>query len=102
MSTVFLIGKADESDDTPEAMYFSMDAMRYAVSAYLSAMKTGTTAEYCACTWAVHPEDIHLPATSTRRMRLIVEHELCPVHTFEGRLLYFFTWLTERWESENG
>jgi len=92
---------------------------------YLSAMETEESKNWCRCEWIVHPDDTRVKPGTCRECggppSAIVHHGLpedfeqrlahhykgkrmrrgdqasdCPVHTREGFLIYFFTWVFEQ------
>lgn len=62
---------------------------------YVEALETGETKKWCRCLWKIHPDDIDKPE-GTRRMRRVDDDLECPIHTREGFLLNFFTWLEKQ------
>lgn len=75
------------------ARSFRKNELREAVEEYISQMQKGTTTDWCSCEWIVHPDDTD--KEDKRRLRTGQPDETCPLHTFEGRMLYFFEWLTK-------
>jgi hypothetical protein len=89
--------------------------------AYIAAMETQETNDWCRCEWIVHPDDVNVPAKHCRvcnqlknadlhdehapefghafrgkRMRRGDQAPDCPVHTREGLVIYFFEWVFTR------
>lgn len=63
------------------------------VADYVTHIETNTTARAgCECEWIMHPDDGDKPEDK-RRYRRGAENLLCPVHTKEGFILGFFTWV---------
>lgn len=62
--------------------------------AYVTAIETQRTNEWCRCEWIIHPEDGDKPK-GKRRMKRGAEAPDCPVHTKAGFLIYFFQFMIE-------
>lgn len=65
------------------------------VANYVRELETKPTNEWCKCEWKIHPDDVN-KAEGQRRIRQGSVSLDCPVHTREGFLLYFFTWVFKR------
>lgn len=89
---------------------------------YFAAMETEESAAWCKCLWRIHPDDQGIKPGHCRecnqpqkhekhrglpedfecgvahkfrgiRKTMVDQHSLCPVHTREGMLTYFFEWI---------
>jgi hypothetical protein len=63
------------------------------VTEYIAEITTAPTNKYCTCEWIVHPDDVELPPGVKRRMRKGTTAWDCWIHTKEGLVLGFFTWI---------
>ncbi len=70
---------------------FDSDSIARCAREYFEKMDTVPTREWCTCPWKVHPDD-HNVEEGKRRMRRVDDDDLCPLHSREGMLMYFFTW----------
>lgn len=61
-------------------------------SAYVAAMETQRTMDWCKCGWKPYPGDEQKPK-GTRKMIRSAPADDCPVHTKEGFISYFFEWM---------
>jgi len=62
------------------------------VTQYVALIETDKTLNHCTCSWVVHPDDVGMPE-GHRRIRKGEPDLNCKVHTREGFILGFFTWL---------
>lgn len=60
---------------------------------YIHMLDTAETKEVCACEWVVHPDDVDKPEGKRRIRASGLPSIDCWVHTAEGKILGFFTWL---------
>jgi len=94
--------------------------LRKSIEDYTGAVETSETRAMCACKWTVHPDDTAIDDGCCRecnqplksgthhtleadgdpdhkfkgkRMHRSDEDPLCPVHTKEGLIRYFFEWI---------
>jgi len=65
------------------------------VTQYVDIIETDKTLNHCTCEWVVHPDDVGMPE-GQRRIRHGEPDLNCKVHTREGFILGFFTWLQSR------
>lgn len=68
--------------------------LREKIKEYFEKMDTVPTREWCTCPWIIHPDD-HNVEEGKRRMRRQDTDDLCPIHSREGMLLYFFAFVME-------
>lgn len=68
------------------------DVMQECVTQYVKDIETQNTNKWCSCQWIIHPDDIDKPQNQ-RRIRHGEPDLNCAIHTKEGFLLGFFTWL---------
>lgn len=61
------------------------------IAKYVAWIETGATIEVCKCTWE---ERFPIPGGNVVRMRKDTNFE-CPVHTKEGLIFHFLTWVEE-------
>ena len=63
------------------------------VTEYIAELVTSPTNKYCTCEWIVHRDDVDLPPGVKRRVRKGQTSWDCWIHTKEGMILGFFTWV---------
>lgn len=73
-------------------LHFPVASMPTLVEQYVKAIEIEQTNKYCTCEWIVHPDDTEL-AEGARRIRKGEASPDCWVHTKEGFILGFFTWV---------
>lgn len=90
--------KPYESNDGPRHtpvpwFHFPKSSVPALVVEYIAEIVTAPTNKYCTCEWIIHPDDIELPEGVKRRMRKGQTSWDCWIHTKEGLVLGFFTWV---------
>lgn len=92
----YIIGKKSSSFNGGNRITVSLsdNRLREMLIRYIRALQTSATREHCTCEWVMHPDDTDKPAEK-QRLRILEENQFCPVHTFEGRMVGFFDWMTE-------
>lgn len=111
---------------TEPCSYISIPALDIPglADAYIAAMETQNTNDWCRCEWIIHPDDVNVSANHCRECGEKKEHDVhfsqygehdfmrhyfrgkrmrrgdqapdCPVHTKEGLIIYFFEWVFTR------
>lgn len=75
----------------PDWLAVPKDGLPALIAEYVTLVSESETNEFCTCEWIVHPDDVG--KTEKRRMRRGEEKPDCWIHTKQGFILGFFTWL---------
>lgn len=72
------------------------NTLTHAIKAYTTAIETGVTAHWCLCKWRSDPDKVEHctecnQTTGPNPWR--EQHPACPMHTKEGLIVGFLTWL---------
>lgn len=96
MDTDALNKKVEPTEETTSfgAEFYSIpvEGLPQMVGDYVLMISKERTLRLCKCEWIIHPDDVDKPEGTRRRRR--GEPTLdCPIHSKEGFLMGFFTWM---------
>lgn len=88
--------KVEPTEETTSfgAEFYSIpvEGLPQMVGDYVLMISKERTLRLCKCEWIIHPDDVDKPEGTRRRRR--GEPTLdCPIHSKEGFLMGFFTWM---------